>query len=74
MLRLTYLNKVALLRDFPCPTTAMAKRVTGGELNARAKANGCWKGVHRDEDSLQDQNKHVSRVKICQNAILDRYV
>jgi hypothetical protein len=47
---------------------------TGGELSARAKANGYRRGVHRDEDSLRDQNKHVSRVKMHQDAMLDRYV
>jgi hypothetical protein len=69
-----YLNMVSLLRYFP-PTTAMVKKkVTGDELSARAKVNGYHRGAHRDRDSLRDENKHVARVKMHQNAMLDRYV
>jgi hypothetical protein len=50
------------------------KKITGDELSARAKANGYQRGVHRDKDSLRDQNKHVDKVKMDQNAALDRYV
>jgi hypothetical protein len=70
-----YLNTVSLLRYFLRPTTAMTKKkVTGDELSARAKVNGHQRGAHRDKDSLRDQNKHVDRVKMHQNAALDRYV
>ena len=60
----------------PPPHYPMAKRkkVAGDELSARAKANGYQRGVHRDKDSLRDQNKHVDRVKMHQNAALDRYI
>jgi hypothetical protein len=50
------------------------KKVTGDELNARAKANGYQRGIHRDKDNLRDQNKYVTTVKIYQNAMLDRYI
>jgi hypothetical protein len=70
-----YLNTVSLLHYFPCPTTVMArKKITGDELSARAKENGYQQGAHRDKDSLRDQNKHVDKVKMDQNAALGRYV
>ena len=50
------------------------KKITGAELTARAKANGYQMSAHRDKDSLRDQNKHVDKVKMDQNAALDRYV
>ena len=49
------------------------KKVTGDELNAHAKANGYQRGAHRDKDSLRDQNKYVTTVKMHQNAMLDRW-
>jgi hypothetical protein len=59
----------------PPPHHRHAKmKVTGDELSARAKANGYQRGAHRDKDSLRDQNKHVDRIKMHQNAALDRYV
>ena len=48
------------------------KKITGDELNARAKANGYQRGAHRDKDSLRDRNKHVDKVKKDQDAALDR--
>jgi hypothetical protein len=36
-----------------------SKKTTIDKLSARAKANGYQRGVHRDNDSLRDQNKHV---------------
>ena len=59
----------------PRPTTAMTrKKITGDELSARAKENGYQGGAHRDNDSLRDQNKYVDKVKMDQNAALDRNV
>jgi hypothetical protein len=59
-----YLNMDSLLRYFPRPTTAMAKKeITGDELSARAKENSYQRVAHRDKDSLRDQNKHMDRVK-----------
>jgi hypothetical protein len=69
------LSTLSFQRRFLCCTTAMArKKITGDELSAGAKANGYQRGAHRDKDSLQDQNKHVDKVKRDQNAALDRYV
>jgi hypothetical protein len=75
LLAVSYLSTLSLLRHFLRTTTAMAKKkITGAELTARAKANGYQRGAHRDKDSLRDQNKHVDKVKMDQNAALDRYV
>jgi hypothetical protein len=57
-------STLSFLRRFLSPTTATGrKKMTGDELGARVKANGYQKGAHRDEDSLQNQNKHVDKVK-----------
>ena len=49
---------LSLLRYFLRTTTAMAKqKITGGELSARAKANGYQRGVYRDKDSLRDHRE-----------------
>jgi hypothetical protein len=50
------------------------KKVTRDEPSALVRENGYWQGAYRDKDSLRDQNKHVDKVKIDQNAALDRYV
>jgi hypothetical protein len=50
------------------------KKVTGDDLSALGKENGYQRGVHRDKDSLRDQNKHVDKVEKDQNVALDRYV
>ena len=61
-------------RRFLRPITAIArKKITGDELNARAKENGYQRDAHREKYSLRDQNKHVDKVKKDQNAALDRY-
>jgi len=62
-------------RYFFRPSTAMArKKITVGELSARARANGYQRGTHRDKDCLRDRNKHVDKIQMDQNAALDRYV
>jgi|ERR1700722_18189382 hypothetical protein len=38
------------------------KKITAGELSARAKANGYQRGVYRDKDSLRDR-KHVDKAE-----------
>jgi hypothetical protein len=50
------------------------KKITGDELNARAKANGYQRGAHREEDGRQNRNKHIDKVEKDQDAALDRYV
>jgi hypothetical protein len=50
------------------------KKITGDELNARAKANGYRRGAHREEDGRRNRNKHIDKVKRDQGAALDRYV
>ena len=59
------LNNLPFHRRFLRPTTAMVrKKVTGDELNARAKEDGYRRGVYRDGDSLRDQNKHVDKIGV----------
>ena len=65
---------LCLLRYFLRTATVMGRKQTGDELNARAKANGYQRGTYRDKDSLRDQNKHVDKVKMDQNAASDRYI
>jgi hypothetical protein len=50
------------------------KKITGDELNARAKANGYQRGTHREEDSHWDRNKHGDDTKKDQDKALDCYV
>ena len=50
------------------------KKITGDELNARAKANGYQRGAHGEEDGRRNRNKHIDTVKKDQDAALDRYV
>jgi hypothetical protein len=38
------------------------KKITGDELNARAKANGYQRGAHREEDGRRNRNKHIDKV------------
>ena len=55
---------LCLLRYFLRTATVMGrKRITGDELNARAKANGYQRGAHREEDSRRDCNKHGNGAK-----------
>jgi hypothetical protein len=50
------------------------KKITGDELNARAKAHGYQRGIRRDEDSRRDRNKHLDDTKKDQDTALDRYM
>jgi hypothetical protein len=45
-------------------------KVTGDELDARAKANGYKKGTHREEDSRRDRNKHGHKTKKDQDSVI----
>jgi hypothetical protein len=49
------------------------KKIIRDELSAHIKVNGYQKGAFQDEDSLQDWNMHVDKVKIVLRAA-DRYV
>ena len=69
------LSEPPLLPPPPQPPAAMARKTaTGEELSACAKVNSYRRGAHRDKDSLRHQNEHVDKVKMAQNAALDRYV
>jgi hypothetical protein len=50
------------------------KKITGDEVNARAKANGYKRGTNREEDSRRDRNKHKDDTKKDQDGALDRYI
>jgi hypothetical protein len=50
----------------PCTISAIVmvrKKITGDELNTRAKANGYQRESHREEDSRQDRNKRGDDTK-----------
>jgi hypothetical protein len=73
--RVLSLRPPYVLRYFLRTTTVMGrKKITGDELNARAKANGYKRGAHREEDSRRDRNKHKDDTKKDQDGALDRYV
>jgi hypothetical protein len=40
------------------------KKITGDELNARAKANSYQRGAYQEEDNRRDRNKHGDEIKI----------
>jgi hypothetical protein len=54
---------LSLLRHFLRTTAIARKKITGGELIARAKANGYRRGVHQDKDGLRDRNTYKDKAK-----------
>jgi hypothetical protein len=65
---------LCLLRYFLRTATVMGRRQTADELNARAKANGYKRGVHREEDSRRDRNKYTDDTIKDQDGALDRCI
>lgn len=59
--------------SFSIHSSVMGKRLTAGQLLARAETNGYRRGAHRDEDVPQDRNKHKPETKKDQDAAVDRY-
>ena len=59
---------------FPPDCHPHGKKITGHELNARAKANGYQRRAHREEYSHRDRNKYRDDTKKDQDEVLDRYV
>jgi hypothetical protein len=52
----------------------MGRQQTADELNARTKANGYKRGVHREEDSRRDRNKYTDGAIKDQGGALDHYI